>query len=243
MKKMLFLPVLALALCGVLWGEDFSVNAGAGGLVGGLFTRYKATGSYDSGKMTQKVNQINYGGVAFFDATYGELSVIIQGATNNFDEVMRMNNEMAPRDGDGWNTMLGFSLLGKYPFTLTERLCLFPLLGMDYQIALMQRRRQSGGIVYDRTNGIQETDKKNNPLDLSAWNSFWINLGAGVDFTLTKDFFLRGELLYGFRLMTAYEADGLEQMKELLDDNDPKLGGLTSGPSLRLGIGYRLWSK
>jgi len=28
-------------------------------------------------------------------------------------------------------------------------------------------------------------------------------------------------------------------LKDMLEDNDPKLGGLTSGPSFRVGLGYR----
>jgi hypothetical protein len=41
--------------------------------------------------------------------------------------------------------------------------------------------------------------------------------------------YLRTELLYGFRLMTPYEVDA----------PNPKLAGLTSGPSLKIGLGYR----
>ena len=241
MKKTLFFISLVI-LCGSLWGADFSLSAGAGGLLGGLFTRYKASGSSGSGKMTQEINQLNYGGLAFFDATYGELAVTIQGGLNNYDEVMRKGGSLVPRTGNGWETVLGLSLLGKYPFTLSERFSLFPLLGIEYQIALSQRRRPDGGLIYDRTDGVQETDVDNKPFDLSVWNSFWINLGVGTDFLIMKGLFVRGELLYGFRLMTPYEADGLEQMKVMLDDNNPKLGGLTSGPSLRLSVGYRFWT-
>jgi len=243
MKKILLFPFLVFFLCGGLWGADFSLSMGAGGLVGGFFTRYKATGTAESERMTQQVNQINYGGLVFFDATYAELAIIIQGASNNYNEVMRRNNAMVPRDGNGWETTLGFSLLGKYPFALTERFTIAPLLGIDYQIALMERRRLTGGIVYDRTNGVEEQDKNGKAFNLSTWNSFWINVGAGLDFNITKVFYARGELLYGFRLMTSYESDGLEQMKDLLNDNSPKLTGLTSGPSLRLVVGYRFWPK
>jgi len=192
--------------------------------------------------MTQDINQFNYGGLVFFDATYGELAVTIQGGANNYNEVMVKNKAFAARTGDGWETMLGFSLLGKYPFTITDRFSLFPLLGMEYQVALSERRRPSDGIIYDRTNGLLEQTKDDKAFDLSTWNSFWIHVGAGTDFALPGNFFLRGELLYSFRLMTPYEQDGLEQLKVMLGDSSPKLGGLTSGPSLRLAVGYRFWS-
>jgi len=243
MKKLFFF-IVAVFFCGDIWALDFSLSAGAGGLLGGFFTRYESSNSNGSGKITQDVNQFNYGGLFFFDATYGELAVTIQGGSNNYSEVMvnNKNNNLAGRTGDGWETVLGFSLLGKYPFTLTNRFKLFPLLGIEYQVALSERRQQDGGLVYDRTNGNQETDKDGNAFNLSAWNSFWIHVGAGTDFALPGNFFLRGELLYSFRLMTAYEQDGLEQLKVMLGDSSPKLGGLTSGPSLRLAVGYRFWS-
>ena len=241
MKRILLFPVLAVIFCGNLWA-DFSLSAGAGGLLGGFFTRYNASGSSGSGKMTQDVNQLNYGGLVFFDATYGELAVIIQGGSNTYDENMSLSGVLVPRTGDGWETVLGFSLLGKYPFKLTEKFKLFPLLGIEYHVALSQRRRPSGGLIYDRDDSYLELDKDDHLYNISVWNSTWINVGAGTDFSITKSLFVRGELLYGFRLMTPYEKDNLEQLKGILHDNNPSLGGLTSGPSIRFSVGYRFWS-
>lgn len=239
MKKALFFIIL-VSLCMGLWGVDFSISTGTGGLFGGLFTRYKASSSVSSGEITQNINQLNFGGFAFFDATYGELAVIVQRGSNSYDENMYREGEPVSMTGDGWETMLGFCLLGKYPFTPAERISLFPLLGVEYQFSLSQRRRPDNyNLIYDRTNGTRDQDKDGKAYNISVWNSIWINLGVGMDFSLVKSLFVRGELLYGFRLMTPYEADGLEQMKNALNDNDPKLGGLTSGPSFRLAAGYR----
>ena len=239
MKKAVFLALLAVFLGGSLWAVDFSMSAGAGGLFGGFFTRYKSSNSSGSGRMTQNVNQVIYGGLIFLDATYGEFAFTVQGGYNNYDEVMSKNGAFAARTGNGWETMLGINVNGKYPIALADRLILFPLLGLEYRIALSERRRESGGLIYDRTNGLQEQDIDGKAFDISSWNSFWIHLGLGGDFAILKDLFLRGELLYGFRLMSAYEKDGLEQAKAILGDNDPRLQGLTSGPCLRLCVGYR----
>jgi len=57
------------------------------------------------------------------------------------------------------------------------------------------------------------------------------------------NFSVRAELLYGFRLMTPYEVKNLELMKSMAGDPNPKLGGLTSGPSLRLSAGYRFFNR
>jgi len=244
MKRIFLFLVSVLAFGRSLPAADFSLSAGAGGLLGGVFTRYEA--SSGSGTMTQNVNQFNYGGLVFFDAAYAELSVFIQGGMGNYDEKMYLSSvsiiDPVKMNGDGWETVLGFSLLGKYPFTLAPRFKLFPLLGMDFKLALKELRRENGDIIRDRTDGGQkDKDKDGKPYDISVWNSFWVNVGVGADFYIIKNLFLRGELLYSFRLMTDYEADGLEQMKDVLHDDSPSLGGLTSGPSLRFCVGYRLW--
>ena len=112
---------------------------------------------------------------------------------------------------------------------------------MDYQITLKQRRTQPNGWVYDRNDGYGEFDKDGNAYLLRDWNAFWINLGGGLDFNLTNNFFIRGKLLYGFRLMIPYEVKNLDMMKELSGDSKPKLGGVTSGPSIRISAGYRFF--
>ena len=147
------------------------------------------------------------------------------------------------RSGDGWESVLGFSILGRFPFRLGERFSVFPLLGMDYQITLSQRRVNAAGRVYDRDDGIWEVDKDGNAFRLSDWNSFHVRLGGGAEFDLGERLFLRGDLLYGIRLMTNYERKNLELMKAMSGDNSPRLGGLSSGPSLRLGVGYRFFTR
>lgn len=250
MKKILLFSLTLGLFCGGLWAADFSLSAGGGGLVGGLFTRYilKADGVSGGNRIKvnagQDMNQFNYGGLLFFDATYGEFSVSIQNGRNNWKQILDIagveNNK--PSTGDGWETMLGFTLLGKYPFHLRPGFTLFPLLGMEYQVSLVQKRTQADGWIYDRDDGLRETDKNGNAYKLTDWNSLFVDIGCGADLTLTEKIFLRGEFLYSFRLMTPYEIKNLDYMKEMTGDSNPKLGGLTSGPSLRLSAGYRFWS-
>ena len=248
MKKRICLAILMLAGAAAVFGADFSLSAGAGGLAGGFFTRYmlKADGTVDGNRVKinagQEMDQFNYGLFAFFDASYGEFSVSFQNGANTFKEPVDIAElGSADRSGKGWEPVLGLSLLGKYPFNLNERFTVFPMLGVNYQICLDQARTMPAGNVYDRTNGLHEKDKDGNAYKLSDWNSFWIDLGGGVDFALASGFFLRGELLYGFRLMTPYEIKNLEMMKSMTGDPNPKLGGLTSGPSIRLSAGYRFF--
>ena len=246
MKKLICSAILVLAGTSVFC-NDFSLSAGAGGLLGGLFTRYTldADGDVMSISAKQEMDQLNWGFFTFLDGTYGIFSVSYQNGANNWKQPISIEDNVAVLDGKGWESMLGIGLMGKYPFKLNERLTVFPLLGVEYQISLSQHRTDEDGQVYKRNDGVDhfEMDKDGNALKLEDWNSLFINLGCGIDFLMPANFFLRGELLYGFRLMTSYETKNLELMKSLSGDSKPKLGGLTSGPSLRLSVGYRFYER
>ena len=248
MKKEICAVLLILAASAV-YGADFSLSAGAGGFVGGFFTRYSlsADGMVEGARLkidaTQTMNQFNYGFFAFFDATYGVFSVFYQDGISDYEETADISvfSDGAIDSGKGWETVLGFSLLGKYPFPLNEKFTVFPMLGIEYQKSLIQKRTQADGFVYERNDGLREKDKDNKPYELSDWDSFWVNLGGGIDFALTGKFFIRADLLYGFRLMTSYEIKNLEMMKSMAGDPNPKLGGLTSGPVFKVAAGWRFF--
>jgi hypothetical protein len=240
MKK-IFAPLLLAALLLVFlpqngYAADFSLSAGGGGLIGYTFTRY----SLESGAITstQSMDRLNYAGFLFCDATYGEFSIMIQGGNNTYSENMK---PLTDGKGTGSETSLGFSLLGKYPFTLNEKISWFPLFGVEYQIALIQKRHPDGDLVYNRSKGqlAEDQDKDGKAYPLSAWNSLWIDIGAGLDYNITGSLFLRSELLFGFRLPTPYEMGALEVVKKQTNNQNPKIGGLTGSPALKLGIGYR----
>ena len=238
MKRLIctFLLVFSGSL---VFAKDFSISAGAGGILGGLFTRYNLSADGADGKIdaAQKADQFNYGGFVFFDAAYAVFSVSFQNGHNKYLEKAGLLNATEDMRGKGWESMLGFSLLGKYPFKLNDRLTIFPLLGIEYQISLVQLRTDpDNGKIFRRTN-----DRIITTLKVTDWNSFFINVGGGVDFSLPKNFFLRGELYCGFRLMTPYEKKNLEVMKVLTGDSKPKLGGITVVPAFRLSAGYRFY--
>jgi hypothetical protein len=195
----------------------------------------------------QEINQINYGSYFFVDAAFAELSLGFHRGDNTWKENISADSPTEGRvfssntQGTGTELMLDVIVLGKYPFRLGERFTLFPLAGVEYQIALLERRKEKGFSAYDRTDGHHEKDSNGGAYRLSAWNSLLIDIGAGIDFIVFPSMYLRAELLYGFRLMTPYEVDALEKVKKQVSAPHPKLGGLTSGPVLRIGVGYRLW--
>jgi hypothetical protein len=251
-KKGLWLVIPALLwAAGSVCGEDFSLSAGAGGLVGGLFTRYSLNAGGEAFipvdlRSSQRIDQFNYGGFLFADAVWAELSLSLQNGRNAWEErysVTGSDDGMSITDdltrGTGMETMFGLGLLGKYPFRLNKGLRIFPLAGLEYQIALMEYRDPETGSRYNRTDGIREPDSGGRAYKLPAWNSLFVDIGAGLDIDLRPGLFLRTELLYGFRLRTPFEKDALEKVKNQANAPNPALKGLTSGPTLKLALGIR----
>jgi hypothetical protein len=231
------------------FGQDFSL--GAGGLAGGLFTRYTLEAEGElvvpvDVRSVQEIDQFNYGGFLFADLPWVELCLGLQGGNNVWREHYSAKTKDGmtlvshPDKGTGRETMFTLSLLGKYPFRLDKRLTLFPLAGLEYQVALREYRDPEIGPLYSRTNGTWEKDANGNAYALGAWNSLLVDIGAGLDIALDPRLFLRAELLYGFRLQTPFELDALEKVKKMANAPDPRLAGLTSGPALKIALGYRL---
>lgn len=242
MKKYIFLCIILITGTYRMFAVDFSLSAGGGGILGYTFTRYTLEMEDNKGSQKQTMDRLNYGGFLFFDATYAELSVILLGGNNSWAESMKTPSiVVSDNSGTGTEMSLGFSLLGKYPFTINEKITWFPLAGIEYYIALVQKRQYEGGGNYDRTSGItpEDRDKNGDTYSLSAWNSFWINIGAGLDYSFTNSLFLRSEILFGFRLQTKYETGVLEMNKEMFGTKDPKLGGLTGSPNVKIALGYQ----
>jgi len=245
MKKwLMFLTTffaLAFETAAALPAARIPLSAGGGGLLGYTFTRYTLEGG--PALSTQSMDRLNYGGWLFFDATYGEVSILFQGGSNTYAETMDYGaNSLSNGKGKGTETSMGFSLMGKYPFKVNDIITWFPLLGVEYQIAISQKREPEGAeYVYDRAKGYlpEDRDKNGKPFPISAWNSWWIDVGAGLDYDIAGPFFIRGELIFGFRLMTDYETGALEALRNPpMEINNPKLTGLTGGPTLKISVGY-----
>ena len=244
MKRTIFILIL-LAAAKTVFALDLSI--GGGGSAGYTFTRYTLTGGAVESKQT--MDRFDYGGSVFFDFTYGTFSVGYLGGISRFRENMRLDSsssegstEFADTTGKGSEGALSISLLGKYPFKIKEKLTLFPIFGIDYQIALIQMRETESGLSYNRADGrfMEDRDKDGKAYPLSAWNYFRINVGTGLDFAFAEKVFLRSELLFGFRLPTAYEMGALDVIENLMNIQNPKLGGLTGNPALKISVGYRL---
>jgi len=240
--------ILLLSLPLIIFAADFKLSLGGGGFTGYTFTRYTLSGDDLSGKFVeskQSMDRINYGGFIFFDMTYAELAVIYQSGKNKYAEsVQYPDGSFLTNDkGIGKESSIGISLMGKYPFSITEKIKLFPMFGIEYHFALVQKRKPDDkSLWYDRQDGElrADNDKDDKPYRISAWNSIWLNIGLGADFFLTNSLFLRGEFTFGFRMPTTYEMGALEVVKQYPTNiQDPKMGGLTGTPSLKIALGYQ----
>jgi hypothetical protein len=255
---LLFLLLAAAPVFSVPALPEFTLSAGGGLSLEGHFTRYSVSareitreGPVDF-KSTQEMDQLNFGGWLFLDAVYAELILDIQGGPNRYKETMKGSTGSSytdvTREGTGSEITLGFNLLGKYPFRLREGLFLYPLAGIEYRIALMEKRGPRGGSESDRTLGKDEFDS-GREYPLSLWNSLLVDIGAGLDFAFHSPFYIKTELLYGVRLPTPYENAALDFMEEnygisrpsLFGGGSNKMSGLSGGPELRIALGYRFY--
>lgn len=244
---LILLPAFSLSAL-----PEFTLSGGSGINLGGLFTNYIINADentkygYADIVMTQEIQQFNFGAFIFFDATYGELAITIQHGLNAYKEDVDARGHLTlitTREGTGSETMLGFTLLTKYPFQLRESLVVYPLLGVEYQIALAEKRKDNVLGEHDRIDGI--TEFPGDDFTLSLWNSWFIRAGAGLNFYFRSSWYLKTEFLYSFRLMTPYEKAAVDYLQDDFGISYPKLfgnpgmRGLTHGPELRIGIGYR----
>lgn len=246
MKKTILVLVCALWPVLAAFSGDNPFSAGVGGLVGLDINRYTFTSRTLS--IGQDNTQVNYGGFVFLDARWAEIAVSVQGGSGRYAESMEAGYfVLPPLAGAGRETVFGFSLFGKYPFGLSSGLSVFPMIGLEYRVALAEKRREDGLSWRSRNNGASggsgwDLDKNGRPYSLSAWNALWLHIGAGADFYFRDNFFLRGEFLYGFRLRTKYEEGFMDMVTDIIlpqTDQNLRRTGLTSGPVLKIAAGYK----
>ena len=236
---------------------EFTLSAGGGVNLVGFFSNYTISANEtnsDSNEvwmnLDQKMRQFNVGFYLYIDSTFAILSVDFQKGFNSYNEggiisVGTSRVDPAPIEGNGKETTIGIVLLAKYPVQFRKNFVIYPLAGMSWRIAIAEKRTPEGGREYNRTDGTTEFNQFGD-YELSMWNSWLINIGAGMDLFLKEPFYLRTELIYSVRLMTKYEKAALDWLMDTYKISQPKLfaspgmTGLTHGPELRLALGYRL---
>lgn len=173
------------------------------------------------------------GGVfAFLDATFATLGVgLVFNNVRQTVDIPDLSDTISPSlaGPETHNfrfTQLNLSLLLRYPFQPAERWSVFPMVGVDWQVALGD---------YDDRLRANFQDIANMGYDMPTlgefWNSLWIRAGVGADFTIRDNLFLRTEMLYGFKLPSRYDS-------RMAGYWEPNLRGMSNGVHVRIGLGY-----
>jgi hypothetical protein len=197
-KNLAVLIIAALTASGV-FAQGIGLSAGVGGYFGSDFG-----GGYEIDGEKSDTPYFGGGGFAFFDAKYAELSVGVLGGGGKWSSEYTMSV-----------MNMDLALLGKFPIAVGSSLTVFPLLGVDYQVALSIK--DEDGEALDK------------PGDYSA---LWFKLGGGLDYAITSKLYLRFDALYGIRL----ENEAERNAKKDFDDVKALLGhGLTA----KLAVGYK----
>jgi hypothetical protein len=189
------------------------------------------TAEKDGSKLEFTFTNVGFGGFAFFDAKYVEAALSFSGGSSKGETTSTLSDgtttATTTTKDKGSYSAFDISALGKYPVAF-GKFTVFPLLGIDYQIALSQKNED--GDDFEGLDGDGEVS------DLSA---LWFKAGAGGDFDINEKLYLRGEILYGIRLHNKLENDAKELFKDAgLEDDDIKIH-LGHGPAFKLAVGYR----
>ncbi|MCL2265892.1 MAG: outer membrane beta-barrel protein [Treponema sp.] len=207
MKKLLAVLFLAALVAGGAFAQLPPMSAGGGVILDMSFGNGVKNGHL--GYKSQNQN-VSFGGFAFFDITYAEVSIdFAYGSTTN-SPLLGSNVETK-----GNVMQLGISALGKYPIEIGS-FTLFPLVGVEYNMVL-------SGKFHNYKKDIPNTKA----MDFSQ---FGILAGAGVNYPIMRNLYIRGEVLVNIRFASKFNKDYAD-----IVDGKTTLG---FGPRVKVGVGY-----
>jgi hypothetical protein len=228
-KKVVLALLMVTLLAGGVFAQ-FSLSAGLGGTFSADFINMAWTkdGLDMMDSMGQKkdmwdMNIIGGGFYAYFDATYAMLSLGM-----SFADISYANSDMKKMMQDAKMTMslttFDIGLLAKYPISLGAA-SIFPLLGVDFKIAVAQ----------DTT-----TDGKKNAYNGEGtageyWSIVWFKLGFGADIPLGDKLYLRPMFLYGLGTVPKFH----QEMLDVLNSGTKMADWVVHGLDVKLAVGYK----
>jgi len=171
MKKYFLLAFCLLVMATGVFALDMTVG------VGGLFNYSTTYGKWEdiSDNLEWSLSRMGYGGYAFFGFNrFFEFNLGLLYKEANKVTYKGGSTGGGTDDASDWGTALAvqFGVYFKYPFNISERLVIFPTIGIDYEFSLA-----------DASKGW--------------WDDLWLRGGAGLDVFLTERIFLRGHIIYG----------------------------------------------
>ncbi|GHU58583.1 hypothetical protein FACS189444_2470 [Spirochaetia bacterium] len=229
MKKVFLLLLIAVGLSVTAFAEapKFKMSFGGGALFGANFS-YWGVKDENLGDLNRYDTTGKGGGLyGFLDATYLELNAGVL-----FGEMGTVNPSVLNPDDPANTLALRFGLYGKYPFVVSTMLTIFPLIGAEYELALLAGKYEGNRNMYFRNITFPVSAGKQDANAAEALSTAWIKAGVGMDTHFTDHVFMRMELLYGIRLYNKTEVYLLDQRS----DADFAIG---HGGDYKLAIGYK----
>jgi opacity protein-like surface antigen len=226
MNKKPILVSVFIFLSTIVFSLDLSTGYGL--ILGGNFDTLGSELDFTSTSVKQTYNQFNFGGLIFFDATYIVADISFYGnlttfSYNNTLKTYTMVNEDYQLAGSN----LAFGLYIKYPFTLNNKISIFPIAGIQGSIGLSQNFARD----FDARNA-KKGESYGNAKD---WSNFAIKFGAGVDIKMSGIIFLRAELLGNYRFNTALDEAFIDAVK---DGGYPATYNINMGFETIFSLGY-----
>jgi outer membrane protein W len=208
MKRCVIIFALIAIAATGAFAQEISFSAG-----GGLFTDMSFGNGMKSKDDRMGLRNISFGPYAFFDATFVEAAI-----TLGFGSITATGEGDSKKIGNV--QQFGFTVLGKYPVDM-DMVTVFPLFGISYNMVLAGK--------YDGGTKMEKTSEK---------NQFGILAGAGADYDLNSNLYIRGEIMLQMRFASKEMKDTVALFK-VFGGNDINTT-LGIGPVIRVGIGYRL---
>ncbi|MDR1149185.1 MAG: hypothetical protein LBK66_11195 [Spirochaetaceae bacterium] len=207
---------------------SLDLSTGYGLILGGNFDTLNSELDLTSTSVKQTYSQFNFGGLIFFDAKYAMVDVSFYGnlttfSYNNTLKTYTMVNENYQLAGSN----LAFGLYAKYPFTLNNKISIFPIVGIQGSIGLSQN--------FTRDFGARNAKQGESYGNAKDWSNFAIKFGAGVDIKMSGTIFLRAGLLGNYRFNTALDEAFIDAVK---DGGYPATYNINMGFETSFSIGY-----
>jgi hypothetical protein len=207
------------------FAADFALSVGGGAILGYSASKSETDVTLIGGMLPMsygyQTHSFDAGAFVFADATYAELSAGYMFQTGKVTDIQANISGMSPKsvsDEDYQSHLIMLDLLGKYPFTITQKISIFPAAGVGVKFAV-------GGNDY--------SDYNHEVL----WG-LSLKAGGGVDYALTDVIFLRGEVLYYFQIASDRDA--------VIKEYGPPMkfhfanAGYYMGPQVKIAAGYKL---
>jgi hypothetical protein len=221
--KNIILILLFIGIIPVAWGRDVFASSCGAGIInindfgGGIDSNVPAENM--SINIRLPMNMFSGGFFVYADYVYVEIQeAFLFGGGNWKVEIGKPINQ---------NQEVGFfsffvtdmGILLKYPFVVSSKIYIFPLLGMDYMM-----------FFYTKLSDTIFSD----PF---SCNQLWFKGGVGVDYNFLEILYFRFEVLYGIRLPNVIENGSKDIINAYMPqlDNDTLIG---HGITIKIAIGF-----